>query len=70
MVDFNLETWMTALAPVIGERKLTELFVPGSHNSAITQDCLTSRPLLLPTEAGPDAPEAVRALESSPVIAL
>ncbi|CAE6500497.1 unnamed protein product [Rhizoctonia solani] len=63
MVDFSLENWMANLSPVIAKRTLIELYIPGSHNSAINEDCLTTHYPFpfpqFPTAIGPDAPDAI-----------
>lgn len=32
--NIDLTTWMSQLAPITGKRNLTEIFIPGSHDSA------------------------------------
>ncbi|QRV92283.1 hypothetical protein RhiJN_20301 [Ceratobasidium sp. AG-Ba] len=61
-MSFELENWMTDLFPVIRSHPLTKLFIPGSHDSPMTQECLTqpSWPYNIPTALGPDASDSVK----------
>ncbi|QRW06400.1 hypothetical protein RhiLY_05399 [Ceratobasidium sp. AG-Ba] len=66
-MSFELENWMTDLFPVIRSHPLTKLFIPGSHDSPMTQECLTqpSWPYNIPTALGPDASDSVKKLPTS-----
>lgn len=63
MKRVNAATWMADLFPFISKRKLSEIFMPGSHDSAMTFECLSQSlgpiDLDLPTPWGPDAPDSL-----------